>query len=195
MQREVNMELPLEGRLHIDYSTNNHPTQLHATNDIECCFMAILSCGKPVGPRIMRKLWSNLKPNHSMNFREQPSDLRERTDYPRRKRTEDISRERGIESQLRAAAQRTYRDQEDATDPMVAPQDFDIRESGRVLVQNSDLWLRPTDLSWHFPILMTIREEPFENYRSRTSEKWKAKEDKAKEFKKQKMQKNDDGQS
>ena len=42
---------------------------------------------------------------------------------------------------------------------------------------------------------MTIREEPFKNYRSRTSEKWNAKEDKVGEVKKQKMQKNDDGQS
>ena len=143
----------------------------------------------------MRKLWSNLKPNHSVNFREQSADLRERTDYPKGKRAEDILRERGIESQLRAAAQRAYRDQEDATDPMVAPQDYDVRQSGSVLeLQNSDLWLRPTNLSWHFPILMTIREESFKNYRSRTDEKWKAKEDKAEEFKKQKMQKNDDGQ-
>ena len=92
---------------------------------------------------------------------------------------------------LRAAAQRAYRDQEDATDPMVAPEDYDVRQSGRVLeLQNSDIWLRPTDLSWHVPILITIREEPFKNYLSRTSEKWKAKEDK-----KQKMQKNDDGHS
>ena len=53
----------------------------------------------------------------------------------------------------------------------------------------------PTDLSWHFLIFMTIREELFKNYRSRTSEKWKAKEDNAGDFKKQKMQKNDDGQS
>ena len=43
MQREVNKGLPLENRLHIDCSTNNHPTQLHAANDIDCCFMAILS--------------------------------------------------------------------------------------------------------------------------------------------------------
>ena len=63
----------------------------------------------------MRKLWSNLSC-------EQLADVRERTDCPRRKRTEDISREREIESQLRAAAQRAYRDQEDAADPMVAPQ-------------------------------------------------------------------------
>ena len=68
--------------------------------------------------------------------------------------------------------------------------------SARVLeLQNSDLGLRPTDLSWHFPILLAIREEPFKNYCSTTSEKWKAREDKAEEFKKQKMQKNDDGRS
>ena len=73
---------------------------------------------------------------------------------------------------------------EDATDPMVAPQDYDVRQSGRVLeLQSSDLWLRPTDLSWHFPVLMTIREEPFKDYRSRTSEKWKAKFEEAKKQK------------
>ena len=70
------------------------------------------------GPRIMRKLRSNLKPNHSMKFRDQLADLRERTDYPRGKGTEDISLERGIESQLRAAAQRAYRDEEYSTDPI-----------------------------------------------------------------------------
>ena len=107
--------------------------------------------GTAAGPRIMRKLWSNLKPNHSTNFREQSADLRERTNYPRGTGTEDISRERGIESQLKAAAQRAYRDQEDATDPTMAPQDFDVRQSGRVReLQNSDLWLRPTDVSWIF---------------------------------------------
>ena len=76
---------------------------------------------------------------------------------------------------------------------MVPPQDHDFRQTGRVLeLQNSDLWLRPTDLSWHFPILMTIREEPFKNCRSRTSEKSKAKFEEAK---KQKIKKNDDGRS
>ena len=39
---------------------------------------------------------------------------------------------------------------------------------------------------------MTIREELFKNYRSRTSEKWRAKEDKAEEFKKQKVKRSDD---
>ena len=100
----------------------------------------------------------------------------------------------GLSSQSEPS-KRAHRHQEDATNPMVAPQNYDVRQSGRVLeLQNSDLWLRPTDLSWHFLVLMTIREEPFKNYRSRTSEKWKAKKDKAEEFKKQKMQKHDDGQ-
>ena len=60
------------------------------------------------------------------------------------------------------AAQRGFA--EDATDPMVTPHDYDVGQSGRVLeLQNSDLWLRPTDLSVHLLILMTIREEPFKN--------------------------------
>ena len=43
MQREVNTGHPLESRLHSDYSTNNHPPQHHAADDLDCCFMAILS--------------------------------------------------------------------------------------------------------------------------------------------------------
>ena len=104
----------------------------------------------------------------------------------REKQTGDNSRERGVESQLRAAAQRGY--PENPEDPMVAPPDYDIRQSGTVLeLQNRDLQLRPTDMSWHLPILMTIREEPFKNFRSRTSEKWRVKEDKIEEAKKQKI--------
>ena len=54
---------------------------------------------------------------------------------------------------------------------MVAPEDNEVRQAVSVLeLQNSDLWLRPIDLSWHFPILVTIREESFKNYRSRTDE-------------------------
>ena len=122
MQREVNAGHPCERRLDIDDSTNNHPPQLHAVTDLDCCFVAILSWREPAGPRIMRKLWSNLKPNRASNFCEQSAGVRERTAFPRGKRTEDISRERGIEPQLRAAAQRAYRDQEDTRDPTVAPQ-------------------------------------------------------------------------
>ena len=59
MQREVNMDRPFESRLHIDYSTNNHRSQLRSTNYPACCFMAFLSLRKPPGPRTMRRLWSN----------------------------------------------------------------------------------------------------------------------------------------
>ena len=108
-------------------------------------------------------------PGLSLNLREQVTELLDQTAGKKGKSTEDISRERGVEIQLRLAAQRDFTD--DATDKMVAPQDYDVRQSRRVLeLQNSDLWLRPTVLSWHFLILMTIREEPFKNYRSRTSE-------------------------
>ena len=99
-------------------------------------------------------------------LRSQSADLREQTDDTIGKKTEDNSREKGVENQLRVAAQRGY--PEYATDPMVATPDYDIRQSGSVVeLQNRDLWLRPTDMSWHFPILMTIREEPFKNHRSR----------------------------
>ena len=39
MQREVNTGHPVERRLHIDYSTNKHPPQLHAATDLDCCFI------------------------------------------------------------------------------------------------------------------------------------------------------------
>ena len=104
MRREVSTGHRFERRRHIDFSTNDHPRQLHEATDLGCCFVAIFSWRTPARPRIMRKLWSSLKPNHAMNFREQLAYLRERTDYPMGKRTKDISRERGIEAQLRATA-------------------------------------------------------------------------------------------
>ena len=35
MQREVNTGHPFERKLHKDYSTNNHPPQLHAATDTD----------------------------------------------------------------------------------------------------------------------------------------------------------------
>ena len=58
MQSEVIRNQPYERRLHVDYLTNHHPLQLRAAGtpkeDLDCCFMAILSWGKPVGCRIAR---------------------------------------------------------------------------------------------------------------------------------------------
>ena len=75
---------------------------------------------------------------------------------------------------------------------MVAPEDYDIRQFGSVFkLQKRKLWLRQTDMSWHFPILQTIREEPSKTYRSTTSEKRKD-NDKIEEAKKQKIKRTDD---
>ena len=80
MQREVNTGHPFERRLHIDYSTKNHPNQLHAANDIDCCFMVFISSNH-------EKLWSNVTTGQS-------EKLREQTDDKKGKQTEDNSRER-----------------------------------------------------------------------------------------------------
>ena len=69
-----------------------------------------------------------------------------------------------------------------------------IRTSGRngeKMNSVTDLWLRPTDLSWHSPILTTIREEPVKNYRARSSAKLKTVEDKIEEAKKQKTKRSE----
>ena len=73
---------------------------------------------------------------------------------------EDSSYPKGIEVMLRETARKSY--PENVDNPMIAPRDYEVRQSGRVLeLKNKDLWIRPTDLSWHFPILVTIRELPF----------------------------------
>ena len=76
-------------------STNNHPTQLHAANEIDCCFMAILSWWKPAGQRIMRKPWSNLMSGLSMNLREQIAEPLEQTADKREKYRRHFARARG----------------------------------------------------------------------------------------------------
>ena len=88
---------------------------------------------------------------------------RERTQGYEKKQDEDSSYAKGIEVLLREMAQRNYPKPEDLQYPMIAPQDYDIRQSERVLLEfpYRDLWIRPTDLSWHFLILVTIREVPF----------------------------------
>ena len=42
MQREDTGH-PFESKLHIDYSTKNHFSQLSSANDLDCCFMALVS--------------------------------------------------------------------------------------------------------------------------------------------------------
>ena len=81
---------------------------------------------------------------------------------------EDSSYTKGIEV-LMETARKGYPGPENVDNPMIAPPDYDARQSGRVLeLPNRNLWIRPTDLSWHFPILVTIREMPSRNYRGKS---------------------------
>ena len=125
----------------------------------------------------MRTLWSN--------SRERVADYEKRQD-------EDSSYPKGLEILLRETTKRNCPNAEDIDNPKIAPQDYDVRQSERVLeFQNRDFWIRPTDLSWHYPILVTIRE-PFENVRGSSSEKSKARENMIEEAKKQKTKRSDD---
>ena len=68
---------------------------------------------------------------------------------------------------LRETARKSY--PENVDNPMTASRDYEVRQSARDLErQNKDLWVLPIDLLWHFPILVTIREFPFKNYRGRS---------------------------
>ena len=75
----------------------------------------------------------------------------------RKEQAEDSSYPKGIEVLPSETARKGYPDPENVDNPMIVPQDYDARQSGRVLeLQNRDLWIRPTDLSWHFPILVSF---------------------------------------
>ena len=109
------------------------------------------------------------------------------------RRGEDSSQPKGIEVLLTETAKKGLSDPENVDNPMIAPQDYDVGQSGRGLeLQHRDLWLRPTELSWHFPTLVTIREMPFKNCGARSPAKLNVREDKIEEAKKQKIPKNSD---
>ena len=92
MQREVNAGHPFGIRLRIVCSSNNHPPQLQGAHDLDCCFMAILSWRKPVGPRLVRNFGAILQ-------LVSPKICVSKQTTKKEKQTEDNSRERGVESQ------------------------------------------------------------------------------------------------
>ena len=94
----------------------------------------------------MSKLWSNIC---------------ELTQSEQKEHAEDISDPKSFEVMLKEAARKSS--PENVDNPMIAPRDHEVLQSGRVLeFQNRDLWIRPTDLSWHVPTLVTIRELLFQ---------------------------------
>ena len=124
----------------------------------------------------MRKFWSNTCERTQGNEKDACSTSQ----------GEDSSYPKAIEVMLRETARKSYPDPENIDNPMIALQDYEVRHSGRVLeLQNRDLWTRLTDLSWHIPIIVTVRELPFKNYRGRSLAKLEAR-DEAKKHKTQK---------
>ena len=86
---------------------------------------------------------------------------------------EDNSYLKGIEVKPRETVRKSY--PEDVYNPTVVPQYYEVRQSGRILqLRNKDLWIWLTDLSWHFLILVTVRELPFKDYRGRSLANLKA---------------------
>ena len=56
------------------------------------------------------------------------------------------------------------------------PDDFDIKSSERVKeLRYSDLWVGQNDHDWHSPILLTVRDNAFKNYRKRNIHRWNEK--------------------
>ena len=47
-----NLGRPFESRLHIEYFTDSHLSQLRSPNDLDCCFMAVLSWRKHLDPEL-----------------------------------------------------------------------------------------------------------------------------------------------
>ena len=160
----VNMDRPFESRLHIESSTNNHHSQLRSTTYPDCCFMAILSS------RIMRKLWSN---------------TRERTQSEGKEQAEDSSYTKGIEVILKETAREELSRERRKSDARTSRL---LRSSiwTSLRASKQDLWIRPTDLFWHSPTLVTIRELLFKKYCGRSIANLEARD----ESKKQKTQKN-----
>ena len=97
MPREMNVrsirDTRFDSRRHIDYFYRKSFFKVSSANDLDCCFMAILSCGKPPGPRIKRKLSSN---------------TRERTQGNEKRQGDDSSYPKAIEDLLRATARQNY---------------------------------------------------------------------------------------
>ena len=184
MQREVNTGHPCGSKLHLDYSTNNHPPHLHAGDDLDCCFMIILSWGKPVGPRIMRKLWSKLTTGQSEHLREQTDDKKRETDR------RQLARARSRKPTKRRPSGVTQRT------PKIPWWHLQIMTFANL----GESWSSKTGTSGYdqqicpgtFPSSWPFVKKLSRTIVQKTSEKWKAKEHKIEEAKKQKINKSDD---
>ena len=125
MQRKVNAGRRYERRLHLLIITPITIFLSSAQQVILIVAWWLFSHGEnPPGPRIVRKLGSN---------------TRERSQNNEKRQDEDSPFSKGIEILLSEIAGKVYPDPEKVKNPTVAPQDYEVRQSGRVLeLQNRD---------------------------------------------------------
>ena len=120
------LDVHLKTNFILIFDNNNHSVYIRSASDLDCCFMATPSWRKQPGLIIMRIIWSN---------------PRERILGCEKRQDEDSSYPDSIEILLWETANRNYPKPEDVDNPMIAPQDFDFRQSERVLVFHNRVFL------------------------------------------------------
>ena len=159
MVAEVNIGKPIWQRLQVHMLNNNFEGNLTG-EDPDCCVMAIWSWGRTQSGTVLRNMLRT-RPEQERRDLANPHPHRER---PHQSLSNAINRVVPSDDML------------NTDDPHSGITDFDIRQSPRVLmIKHTHLWLNQSDMSWHLPILATIRELPFKNWRqkSHTAEKKK----------------------
>ena len=160
MVATVNKDLAYPQRLSMKFMTNNHEENF-VNDDPDCCVTFVFGWGKAKAAKATRRLMlQDLQPKGPHLTTEEWRDflLTEREKavdrFPK-----DQARITAIEYLLRP----------ERNDPLEAPSDFHTAQSMRVLqTKREDLWLRDNDVSWHLPILITLREWAYKNWRQRS---------------------------
>ena len=143
----------------MSFVTNNHEENFR-TDDPDCCVSFIFGWGKSVAARTTRKfLLQGLNMKNRITRAEWAAALKKEWEIAVDSYPKDMPRIKAIE----------YLMKPERNDNLEAPTDFSLTQSMRVLMtRREDLWLKHTDCSWHLPILITLREWPFRNWRKRT---------------------------
>jgi len=161
MVMKVNEDIPFPQRLSMSFMTNNHEENFRI-DDPDCCVMFVFGWGRAKMARASRKMLmqgvtteTNLTNKQWMTLLQQEQE-RLCDAFPK-----DNAKQASIEYLLKPERQ----------SPLEAPTDFHTKQSLRVLeTKREDLWLRDSDVSWHLPILITLREWACRNWRKRSSQ-------------------------
>ena len=77
--------------------------------------------------------------------------------------------------------------------PLKGISDYDVELVQRLLYYTrQDLWLSESDKDWHYPLLITLREKDWKNWRNRSIEAWEARWEKGAQQEERQMKKKQD---